>query len=83
MFTSKIKELMKRKKVTIRELAAASGVSLKTINKARQDDGISECRLSTLARIGGALGVKTKRLYEEVEEEMNMEEQAKEALRRV
>ena len=65
MFTSNIKGIMKKKKVTIRELAAASGMSLKTINKARQDEGISECRLSTLARIGGALGVRTKRLYEE------------------
>ena len=67
MFTSNVKEIMKRKKVTIRELAAASGVSAVSINKARQDDGISECRLSTLGRIGTALGVKTKRLYDEVE----------------
>jgi len=29
------------------------------------DDGIADCRLSTLARIGTALGVKTKRLYNE------------------
>ena len=36
-------------------------------SKARQDEGISECRLSTLGRIGGALGVRTKRLYDEGE----------------
>ena len=68
-FSSNITALMKKKKITIRELAALSGIAPATIHKARQDDGISECRLSTLARIGGALGVKTKRLYDEVEGE--------------
>ena len=67
MFTSNIKALMKKKKITIRELAAASGLSAVSINKARQDEGISECRLSTLGRIGTALGVRTKRLYDEGE----------------
>lgn len=67
MFTSKIKELMKNKKITMRDLAEQSGVSVVTLNKARQDEGISECRLSTLAKIGSALGVKTKRLYEEID----------------
>ncbi|MDR1241801.1 MAG: helix-turn-helix domain-containing protein [Deltaproteobacteria bacterium] len=67
MFTSNIKEIMKKKKMAIRDMVAVTGLSSKTINKARQDDGISECRLSTLARIGGALGVKTKRLYDETD----------------
>ena len=44
-----------------------TGMSTATINKARRDNGILECRLSTLVRIADALGVKTKRLYEEVE----------------
>ena len=66
MFTSKIKALMKNKKITMRDLAEQSGVSVVTLNKARQDEGIAECRLSTLAKIGSALGVKTKRLYDEV-----------------
>lgn len=73
MFTSKIKELMKNKKITMRDLAGQSGVSVVTLNKARQDEGISECRLSTLAKIGSALGVKTKRLYDEVEEGSEVE----------
>ena len=67
MFTSKIKELMKNKKITMRDLAEQSGVSVVTLNKARQDEGIAECRLSTLAKIGSAFGVKTKRLYDEVD----------------
>lgn len=67
MFTSKIKDLMKNKKITMRDLSEQSGVSVVTLNKARQDEGISECRLSTLAKIGSALGVKTKRLYDEVD----------------
>lgn len=67
MFSSKIKELMMSKKITMRDLAEQSGVSVVTLNKARQDEGIAECRLSTLAKIGSALGVKTKRLYDEVD----------------
>ena len=41
----------------MRDLAEQSGVSVVTLNKARQDEGIAECRLSTLAKIGSALGV--------------------------
>jgi len=67
MFTSNVKALMKRKKVTVREIVASTGLSSATIHKARQDEGIAECRLSTLGRIGGALGVKTKRLYDETD----------------
>ena len=59
---------MKKKNVTVRSMVEATGLSSATINRARHDDGIAECRLATLARIGGALGVKTKRLYDEVEE---------------
>ena len=65
MFASNVKEIMKKKKITVRDMVASTGLSSATVHKARQDAGISECRLSTLARIGGALGVKTKRLYEE------------------
>ena len=69
MFTSNVKDIMKKKKTTIRDLISATGLSSKTINKARQDEGIAECRLSTLGRIAGALGVKTKRLYDETGEQ--------------
>jgi DNA-binding Xre family transcriptional regulator len=67
MFTSNIKEIMGNKKVSIRKLVETTGLSSKTITKARQDSGISECRLSTLGRIAASLGVKTKRLYGEVD----------------
>ena len=67
-FTSNVTDIMKKKKTTIRELSEETGLSTSTINKARQDESISECRLSTLGHIADALGVKTKRLYDEVEE---------------
>ena len=69
MFKSKVKGLMKKSKMTMREMMEKSGVSVVTLHKARQDDRIGSCRLSTLARIGSALGVKTARLYEEVGDE--------------
>lgn len=68
MIHSNIKILMKEKKLNVREFAEMTGMSTATINKARRDNGILECRLSTLVRIADALGVKTKRLYEEVDE---------------
>ena len=67
MFRSNVKKNMKDKDVTIRQISAASSLSSATIHKLRDDDGISECRLSTLGRIGAALGVKTKRLYDETD----------------
>lgn len=69
IFKSNVREIMKRKGVTIRDLAATCEVSAATINKARQDESISECRLSTLGHIADALGVKAKRLFDEVEED--------------
>jgi len=74
MFTSKIKEAMKNKGITIRDLVAETGLSSKTINKARQDDNIAECRLSTLGRIAQALEVGTKDLYYEDKGEYQCEE---------
>lgn len=58
---------MEDKGKTFQDVVKESGLSRQTIHKARQDDGISECRLSTLGRIGAALGVKTKRLYDETD----------------
>ena len=74
MFISNIKIMMKDKKVTIRELVAATGLSSKTLNKARSDSSISECRLSTLGRIAKALEVGTKELYEETDEKQATKE---------
>lgn len=67
MFSSNLRQIMKEKKKTVRDLASETGLSSATIQRAR-GDGIAECRLSTLGRIGSALGVKTKGLYEEAEE---------------
>ena len=64
MIKSNVKRLMEEKGYTIRELIPVSGVSHATINKARTDTGISECRLSTLGRIANALEVPLKDLFE-------------------
>jgi len=64
MFTSNIKALMKKKKMTVRDIVAATGLSSATLHKARQDSGIAECRLSTLGRMAGALGVPVKKLFD-------------------
>lgn len=66
MFVSNIPRLMKEKKKTARALIAATDLSPNTLTKLRKDEGIAECRLSTLARIAKALEVSTKDLYEEV-----------------
>lgn len=55
---------MKEKKITMKQLEDMTGMSPSTINKARQDDGIAECRLSTLGRIATALGVPVKTLFD-------------------
>lgn len=68
MFTSNIKKLMEGKGKTFEDIVKDSGLSRQTIYKARQDESIAECRLSTLGKIAIALGVKTKRLYEETGE---------------
>jgi transcriptional regulator with XRE-family HTH domain len=67
-FISKIDEIREKKNLSTIELAKRAGVSRQAIFKARQDEGIAECRLSTLGHIADALGVKTKRLYDEAEE---------------
>ena len=64
---------MKEKKLDVREFSELTGMSTATINKARRDNGILKCRLSTLVRIADTLGVKTKQLYEEVEETEKLE----------
>lgn len=69
MFKSNIKRLMKERNITVRDFVSITRLSSKTINKARQDTGIAECRLSTLGRIAQALEVGTKDLYEEVKKE--------------
>jgi len=65
MFRSKIDMLRKNVGLTTQELASKAGVSRQALHKARQDEGIAECRLSTLNRIAQALGAGTKDLYED------------------
>ena len=69
MFTSNVRELMDKKKLTVRDIVTVTGMSSRTIQRAVSDETIHKCELGTLAKIGGALGVKTKRLYDEVEGE--------------
>ena len=64
MIKSNVKTLMKEKGHTLRSLVPISGVAYATINKARTDAGISECRLSTLKRIADALDVPLKDLFD-------------------
>ena len=66
MFASNIRELMDNKKMTVRDLVKLTGMSSRTIQRAISDGSIHKCELGTLATIGSALGVKTKRLYDEV-----------------
>ena len=69
MFKSNIRDLMNKKDMTVRDMVEKTGMSSRTIQRAVKDDSIETCELGTLAQIGAALGVKTKRLYEEVERE--------------
>lgn len=65
VFMSNIKKLMEEKKVTVRTIAEQANLSKQTVLTARTDEGITECRLSTLGKIADALGMKTTQLYEE------------------
>lgn len=64
MITSKVRESMEGKGVTIRELAERTGLAAETIKRSR-DSRISRCTLDTLANIAAALGVRIKDLFEE------------------
>ena len=64
MIISNIRWIMEDQKVTVRALMARTGLSNETILRARSEK-IRLCRLDTLATIAGALGVRTKDLYEE------------------
>ncbi len=64
MLTSNVKKLMDDKGMTIRGLVALSGLSDKTILRARGET-IVECRLYTLQTIAKFLGCTVKELFEE------------------
>lgn len=59
---SHVKEIMQAKRLTMDDFVQRSGMSKRTINKARSD-AISECRLSTLIRIAETLNVPLTALF--------------------
>jgi len=65
MITSRVKETMKDKGITMRGLVSRTGLSMQTVNRAR-GQMIGRCTLDTLATIAGALGCRVKDLFEEV-----------------
>lgn len=68
MIVSKVKELMKEKKMSLRMLEEETKLAHQTVIRAR-GPLILECKLSTLQAIAAALGVQVSDLYEEVGEE--------------
>ena len=66
MIVSNIKVIMKEKSKTILALADEARLAKQSIDRAR-GPLIRECRLSTLEAIAGALGVKVKDLFEEMD----------------
>ena len=66
MILSNIKVIMKEKGKTILALADEARLAKQSIDRAR-GPLIRECRLSTLEAIAGALDVKVKDLFDEVE----------------
>ena len=67
MFTSNVRKLMDKKRKTVRGIAQEIGLSQQTVFRATQDATIGGCQLNTLAKIGAALGVKAKRLFDETD----------------
>lgn len=61
---SKVSEIMEARETTVRQLVAATGLSIATIMKSRGET-IESCTLRTLATIAAALGCKVKDLFEE------------------
>ena len=66
MISSNIKKIMQNKKFSIIHLSSVAALAPQTVERAR-GPLIRECRLSTLETIAGALDVKVKDLFDEVE----------------
>ncbi len=62
---SKVKNLMKDKGITLRELMQLTGLANKTVLAARSDRDIRSCRLVTLEKIAQGLDCRIKDLFEE------------------
>ncbi|MCL2122709.1 MAG: helix-turn-helix transcriptional regulator [Desulfovibrionaceae bacterium] len=67
MIVSNIKTVMEDRKVSVREMAYATGLSTTTILKARRK-GITSCRLWTLEIMAEHLQCKVKDLFDEIDE---------------
>ncbi len=63
MLISNIRKIMKEKSITMESLSTKTGLSTRTIDRAR-GGLISECKLSTLGRIAIVLGVPMKTLFD-------------------
>ncbi len=61
---SKVRDQMEKAGATVQGIAEKTGLSPQTIMRAR-GPRVGTCTLNTLATIAGALGVRTKDLYEE------------------
>ena len=68
MIKSRLKSIMHEKGFTVRSLAAAAFVAKGSVENARTDAGIAECRLSTLKRIADCLEVPISALYEDTDD---------------
>ncbi len=64
MIVSNVKKLMEDKNITIRAMMAGTGLSDKTILRARGGQ-INQCRLYTLETIAQFLGCAVKDLFSE------------------
>lgn len=64
MVISKVKTVMKNKRMTVRRLMELSGLSNETILRARKAQ-IAQCRLETLEAIAKCLGCQIKDLFDE------------------
>ena len=64
MIISNVKKMMEDKNITIRQMMSGTGLSDKTILRARCAQ-INQCRLYTLESIAEFLGCKVKDLFSE------------------
>lgn len=64
MITSNVRKIMEKEGVTIRKMVEDTGVSDKTVLRARSDK-INQCRLYTLETIAAYLGCSVKDLFNE------------------
>lgn len=62
---SNLRDLMKKKKCTIRGISEQTGLALQTIVNARDNKKITSCTLATLQDLAHALDCKIKDLFTE------------------